>query len=205
MRTNTKSDLLLALENGSISQMIKSLYEYKNDLQNNGIFFSFSGPISQDLIVELGSTLKRKMKFEEANSATILKVFSMVVEQTQNIIRYSAERIPISGEGEGEQKTLSLGIIAVGYEKDRYFVLAGNLIENCHVERIRNNLDYIQTLDRNELKQYYKDQRKKDPEETSKGAGLGFIDMARKSSQALEYDFHKVDEDVSFFSLKTVI
>ncbi len=60
-------------------------------------------------------------------------------------------------------------------------------------------------MSKDELKEYYKAQRRKSPEEGSKGAGLGFIDMAKKASEPIEFDFKPIDEKVSFFSLKTVI
>ncbi len=182
--------------------MIKNLYALKEDFSKEGIFLSFSGPISQDLMVELGATLKQKMKLEEAGKSTVLRVFSMVVENAQNIIHYSAEKFSKEPEDEGE---LSLGIIAVGYENDRYFVLCGNMIENEKVERLRGKLEKLKTMDREELKQYYKEQRKKKPEEGSKGSGLGFIDMAKKSSKPIEFDFKKIDDKVSFFSVEIVI
>ena len=37
------------------------------------------------------------------------------------------------------------------------------------------------------------------------GAGLGFVDMARKSGQKLEYGFRDLDQDYAFFSLLTKI
>jgi hypothetical protein len=43
------------------------------------------------------------------------------------------------------------------------------------------------------------------PPEGSRGAGLGFIDMAKKASKPIEFDFRKLNENFSFFSMKTVI
>jgi len=37
------------------------------------------------------------------------------------------------------------------------------------------------------------------------GAGLGFIDIARKTGQKLVYSFLKIDEEKSFFVLTTTI
>jgi hypothetical protein len=37
------------------------------------------------------------------------------------------------------------------------------------------------------------------------GAGLGFIDIARKTGNPLEYHFEPIDEKNSFFLLKTSI
>jgi hypothetical protein len=184
--------------------MLYELYDFKKDLNKKGIFFCFSGPVSQDLLVEIGATLKQKMVLEETKDATAIRVFSMVVEMAQNIIHYSAEKCPKDGFS-GKNEELSIGILAVGYEDGHYFVLCGNMIRSDSVEKLREKLTRIQKMDKEELKKYYKEQRKKGPDDGSKGAGLGFIDMAKKASRPIEFDFRTVDENFSFFSTKTVI
>lgn len=171
--------------------MVNYLYALKKNFSKRGIFFSFSGPLSQDVMVEIGSTLKQKMKLEEASKTTVIRVFSMVVENAQNIIYYSAEE--------------SHGIITVGSEGDHYFVLSGNMVENEKVERLNKKLAALKTMDKTELKKYYKKKRKVGPDGESKGGGLGFIEMARKASQPIEYSFKKIDEKYSFFSVKIII
>jgi len=89
---------------------VNDLYSLKQDFNKRGIFLSFSGPVSQSLVVEIGATLKKKMKLEEASKSTVLRVFSAVVENAQNILHYSAEN--------------NFGIIAVGGHKNCYFVLS---------------------------------------------------------------------------------
>jgi len=186
--------------------MLQNLYDFKKDLNKRGIFFCFSGPVSQDLLVEIGATLKLKMTLEEAHNAIALRVFSMVVEQAQNIIHYSAEKCPKEIMPDSDkQDELSIGIIAVGYESEHYFVLCGNRVYNEEVERLTEKLCMLQKMDKEELKKLYKEQRKKGPDDKSKGAGLGFIDMAKKASRPIEFDFRKIDEKFSFFSTKTVI
>ncbi|HHC25482.1 MAG TPA: hypothetical protein ENK58_08760, partial [Desulfobacterales bacterium] len=121
--------------------MVKNLYALKKDFGKRGIFLSFSGPLSQELMVEIGATLKQKMKLEEASKSTVFRVFSMVVENAQNIIYYSAEE--------------SHGIIIVGYENKHYFVMSGNMVKNEKVERLRKKLTALQTMDKDELKKHY--------------------------------------------------
>ncbi|MEZ5671039.1 MAG: SiaB family protein kinase [Thiotrichaceae bacterium] len=181
--------------------MLERLYDFKLEHNKHGIFLCFSGHISQDLLVEIGDSLKLKMKREEVNSTTILKVFSMFIEQAQNILRYSADSVepPIS-----DQKTGG-GIMMVGHKQQHYYVICGNVIENCHVNRLSNILIELQNMNREELKQYYKERRKSDIPEDSKGAGLGFIELARKATHPIEFNFRPIDENFSFFSLKTEI
>ncbi len=184
--------------------MLGNLYEFKKELNTKGIFFCFSGPISQDILVEIGSTLKHKMKMEEASNSTVIRVFSLVVEKAQNIIHYSAEKIPDKEDSTNEDE-LSLGIIAVGYDNDGYYVLCGNMIKNANVERLRKRLLKIQKMNKDELKKYYREKRKKNVDEYSKGAGLGLIEMAKKASRPIEFNFRKINDTYSFFSSKTVI
>lgn len=181
---------------------MKDLLAFKNEMTDEGIMYCLSGPISNDLITVMGDALKRGMELSKIKSTTIFRVFAIVVEQAQNIIRYSDETIPDHMIGE---ESLRVGIILVGFEKNNFFVLSGNTIKTKKVTRLKEKLEIIQSMDKVQLKQYYKEQRKKGPDETSKGAGLGFIEMARKSSEKIQFDFKKTDESRSFFSMKTII
>lgn len=171
--------------------MMNDLYGLKKEFNEKGIFLTFSGPLSQELMVEIGRTLKQKMQMEEVSKTTVVRVFSMVIENAQNIIHYSAEE--------------SLGIITVGREGDHFLVSCGNMVENDKVEKLRARLTKLQKMDQKELKKYYKEKRKQGPDEGSKGGGLGFIEMARKASQPIAFYFKKIDEELSFFSVKVTI
>ncbi len=159
--------------------MVGKLYDFRQELGRQGIFFCFSGPVSQDLLVEFGDILKQKILHGESSNSVALRVFSMVVEQAQNIIHYSAEKCTKNNSTVEDQES-SIGIIAVGYEGDHYFVVSGNMIEEENVERLRKRLVKLQKMDRNELKKHYKQERKKGPAITSKGAGLGFYRHGKK-------------------------
>jgi hypothetical protein len=181
--------------------MLSNLYDLKAMLNKQGIFFCFGGPISQELMVGIGDTLRNKMELDDANSATIVKVFSMFVEQSQNIIHYSAERTP----PDSETPELSSGIIGVGCDDEYYYVSCGNMIHNEAIESLREQLTKLQVMNKKELKQYYKEKRRNEKPEDSKGAGLGFIELARKSVKPIEFEVQRIDDEFSFFSLKTTI
>lgn len=181
--------------------MLERLYDFKLEHNKHGIFLCFSGHISQDLLVEIGDSLRLKMQQEEVNSTTILKVFSMFIEQAQNILRYSADSIAYHIS---DQK-IGGGIMMVGYEQQHYYVICGNVIENQHIAKLNQYLVELQGMSKDELKQHYKERRKSDIPEDSKGAGLGFIELARKATHPIEFNFRPIDENFSFFSLKTQI
>ena len=53
-----------------------------------------------------------------------------------------------------------------------------------------------------ELRAAWKAQLKAGPDEFSKGAGIGFIEIARRASEPLDFDFSEVDDDHVFFALR---
>lgn len=178
---------------------VDEFFDYHEEITSNGIFLTFSGPLTYDFMVKLGDILKSKMSLFNVDKNLALKIFSLVIEQSQNIIFYSAEKLPLAKIDNG------VGTITVGFQDGHYFVFCGNPISNTKVEKLRNKLETIQKMDSEELKAYYKEQRRKERDEDSKGAGLGFIEIARKASQAIEFAFRRLDENNSFFTLKSVI
>ena len=177
---------------------IRSFY---HQLQNQGIIFSFSGPISQSLLEGIGQTLKQKMSLEETSTNVIRKVFSIFVELMQNIINYSAQRVT-SQEADQE---ISYGVLIVGKEEDQFYIISGNYIQEDQEAALQEKLAKIKSMDKEELKQYYKQQRRLQADDASKGAGLGFIEMARKATQPIEFDIARMENGYSFFVVKAVI
>lgn len=177
-------------------------FDYQETVNSNGIFLTFSGLFTQDFIIKLGDALRSKLSIFSVDRSLELKIFSLVVEQSQNIIFYSAEKsVLLTPQHEG----MGVGTITVGYKDNHFFVFCGNRIENQKVEKLRHKLTIIQKMNKEELKEYYKEQRRVTPDSDSRGAGLGFIEMSRKVSQTIEFDFFKLDEQHSYFSIKAVI
>ncbi|KJS86714.1 MAG: hypothetical protein JM58_06440 [Peptococcaceae bacterium BICA1-8] len=180
-----------------------SLYNLYKDLKAQKILLCYSGPIAQASIEGVGDTLRRNLEFEEAGNTTTLAVFSIFIEQAQNVLNYSAEKL---SKDEEDQKELRVGVVVIGYDDTGdYFVYCGNRVYNQDISKIRNSLEHLRNLNKDELKMLYKERRRMEREPGSKGAGLGLIEMARKSEVPLGYSFEKIDEVFSFFSIKVVV
>ena len=65
-------------------------------------------------------------------------------------------------------------------------------------------METIQPLNQDELKTLYRELRKSGKGKHEKGAGIGFIEIARRSS-SIEYEFSKIDENNHYFALKVII
>lgn len=178
------------------------LYNFYNNIKKEKIIFCYSGPISHITIEGIGSTLRLDLEMEDAGMSTSQKIFSVFIEQMQNILNYSEEKIINDSELE---KELRIGVLVIGQEDNNFYVYCGNKIYSKDEEKIQRKIDEISGLNQEELKALYKQRRKTEPQEGSKGAGLGLIEMARKSGVPLESSFKKIDEEFSFFSIKVSI
>ncbi|MGQ9370660.1 SiaB family protein kinase [Azospirillum sp. ST 5-10] len=174
---------------------------FKRELDSKGIIFSFSGYLSEGILFSLGEALREKMTLEDADGPTVRRVFSVFVEQMQNIIRYSAEKI-VGGGGGVE---LSAGMATIGMEKKTFFIVCGNTLRNADVPALRKRLDFLRDLDKDAIKAHYREQLREAPDEGSRGATIGLIEIVRRASEPIEYDFTELDDEKSFFCLKVRI
>ncbi|SCA54765.1 conserved hypothetical protein [Candidatus Terasakiella magnetica] len=183
--------------------LANEMYEFRNLLAEKGIIFCYSGYMTEDVLSGIGQAIRMKLELEEADKKVARSVFSLFVEQVQNVIRYSAEKEEfMSGD---VQKELRFGVLSVGYADGSFFVSCSNLIEDKDVRRLGNNLKHIQELDAPGLKKLYKETLRGDTPDGSKGAGVGFIDIARRAQKGFEFDFMPVDNDRSYFSIKAYV
>lgn len=179
------------------------LFELRNTLARSSVMFAYSGYMTEQVRLAIGETLKQKLSMEDANVQTVRSVFAVFVEQMQNIIRYSAERVPEDHSDDVED--LSYGILTIGKEDNDYVLLSGNVILREHIDRVSKRLKEVQGLDHVQLKRLYKTKLKEGPDEFSQGAGIGFVEIARRASRPIEFDFADVDQNRSFFALKAYI
>jgi hypothetical protein len=180
------------------------LYDIWRKYEQPDILFCLNGPISQDLLVEICDTVAHKLRLDNTDNTTMMKIHATIVELSQNIIRYSAEKVT-DPRGKTERSELGLGIIAVGCHNNRYIVTSGNLIENIKIPPLERLLNKVHAMSPKEIQKFFLDQRKNSPPSGSGGAGLGIIEVSRKAGEPLCYEFRPVDKKFSFFCIKVVI
>jgi len=182
--------------------LAKKLYDFRTELEKEGIVFCYSGFLTEGVLSGMGNSIKQMLVNEGTDRKVTRSLFAIFVEQAQNVIRYSAEAAVAEEDAALE---LRYGVITMGKTNDKYFVSCGNLIKQADVSDIGDALSHIQTLDRTGLKDLHKKILKGETPEGSKGAGVGFVEIARSAREGFEFDFEKVDEDHSYFCLKAFL
>jgi hypothetical protein len=122
-----------------------------------------------------------------------------MVECLQNISKHAENRNNIVTSKDGR------GIFMISKDKSEYNVTTGNVVDNDKVVILRDILESINKLDKEGLKKLYKQQMREGRLSERGGAGLGFIDIARKTGQKLIYSFLTINEEKSFFVLTSTI
>lgn len=171
--------------------------------RRQGVILSFGGDISENVLFSLGEVLKLRMSQGETDASVAKRVFAIFVEQAQNVIRYSADKVPQTPAKPGG--LVSAGVIVVGSEAERFFVVCGNELPSGDVPSLRARLDHLSGLTGDELKAFYREKLRQPPDEGSLGGSIGLIEIARRSSAPVEYDFQDLGQERSFFCLKAYI
>lgn len=180
----------------------EKLYSIVKEMNHNGVITSFNGSFTQEIIEEIAECIKRYIEQDNCENKGY-EVLSIYIEQSQNIKNYFYKKINIDNEKEFFKLAFE-SIIVIGKEEDDYYICSGNIINNDDVKSLEENINYINSLDKKQLKAYYKEKLRTGTN-NDLGAGIGLIDMARKSNKPLTYLFIERDEKYSFFILKVNI
>lgn len=191
--------------NGMRAMELNEFKAFSGYVHDKGVIFYYGGYFSQGIIASVADALRRRLEARERRPATTRRVFSSFIEMAQNILHYSV------GGNEGRSSPadgLRYGVVAVGYNDDKYVVLCGNRVSNALVPVLREKLDPICRMTAAEIKEAYRHQLRSEAAATSNGAGLGLLTLARDVTEPIQYALvGRPDESESckFFYLRATI
>ena len=182
-----------------VKGFLEFVYEFYKSMKAHEITLVYEGEITHQITKAFTSLTESNMAKEDEPGTVKRKVFHVMVECLQNISKhaddFTANDYLFSGRG----------IFLVSKGDDEYSVTTGNAVDNDRIESLTEMLDTINKLDKEELKTLYKKQMKEGRLSDKGGAGLGFIDIKRKTGKELEYHFLPISDDTSFFLLTSTI
>lgn len=159
----------------------QSTFQIYVDSQQDQIAFSYRGPFHESLterIVDISeNTLVDQMGLRKINR----KVSFLLVECFQNIIKHG-EKLNLE-----EQLIRDEGMFSFRNTGDSYMINSVNLVKSDEVEELKSQVDTINSKSKEELKEMFRKQLQENEISEKGGAGLGLIEIARKSGNKLEY------------------
>jgi len=187
--------------------MMVDIYDFYDKMERNNIMLSFKGDITSELLTSILQIMESKLDTMQEEPKIKKKVYNVLVECLQNLYHHMDE-IPRSLNGNAssvEGEIIRSAIFMIGKLDNQYNIITGNYILTQNVNGLKNRLDEINKLTKEELKDYYKAVLNNGEMSDKGGGGLGMIDIARKTGQKLNYHFMPVDDVYSFFSLNIKI
>ena len=171
------------------------IYDLHRTMMSQNLILVYQGDFTQESTKYILAMAERNLDSSGEESSIKRKVFNVMVEALQNIVKHSDELV------DGQIRSHA-AIFIIGKEKNRYSIMSGNPIRKSNIDRLKQALEHINGLDKDGLKELYKEIIKNTTISEKGGAGLGFVDMARKSGDKIEYSFPELNAEYSFFCLK---
>jgi phosphate uptake regulator len=183
---------------GESKGFINYIYDRYSHLKIKDISLVFEGQITHQVMKALTGLVEEQLD-EVEDDMVLRRVYHVMVESLQNINRH-AEAYEYKGH-----PYPGMGLVLVAKNKERFQVTTGNIVENGHVEEISEFLGKLNNMDQDALDDLYKMQMRDGIMSPKGGAGLGFIDIRRKTGNPLDYSFVKIDQETAFFIFTSTI
>lgn len=176
------------------------LYTLYQNMVRDDIILSFKGDITQDLLTSVYQIMESHLDTSQEEPRRKKKLYHILVECLQNVYHHM-ETLKSDNTGPGDEETNSAIFMIARGEASGYRILTGNHIRSTNVEDLRTKIDKINAMSAEDLRAYYREQLSATELSDKGGAGLGMIDIARKSGHRIDYSFTTVNDTFSFFSL----
>ncbi len=159
------------------------------------IIVSHIGELSQDKVNTISSIVETQMEHLGVSKSAIKKIFNIVIETLQNICLH----------GEKDNNGYQMTYFIIGKSNNDYTVFSGNIITNKAAENLNKRLNTIKSLNDSDLKKRYLDVLSNGELSVKGGAGLGFLTIALKSQNNIDFDFDTLNKEYSLFSLQSKV
>jgi uncharacterized protein DUF6272 len=176
---------------------LKLAYQLVKDMQEDNFEYSYRGIFTKTITNKILSLAETKLENSDDTKKIRKRIYFILVECLQNITKHQ--------DKDTSGNPLDPGLFTLQKKKGRYYITTGNIIENENVEKLKGQLEKVNSLDKDELKAFYTEMMITGQISDKGGAGLGLIAMARKSGNKLLYDFRKHNDNKTYFYLRTEI
>jgi len=176
---------------------IKSVLSLHDEMASNGFSLVYEGEFSHEVMKMFTTMAERDMDKTKEEKSVKRKVFHVMVECLQNMTKHSDDY-------DSEDK-IGNGLFIVGKKDGVWNVITANKILRSRIDDLKDSIEYINSLSKDELNALYKKQIREGSISEKGGAGLGLIDIARKTGMKLDYQFLPLEDSENYFFLLKVL
>lgn len=174
---------------------------YFDELSKGDVVIAYKGSITSDLINDVLEAVEKKLDEANEEGKTRKKLYNVLVESLQNLYHHIEE----THEGIEEDLDPKFGVLVIARENSEYKVITGNFVNSSKIKYLKEKIDKINSLNKDELKDMYKFILNHQKLSAKGGGGLGLVDIARKTGSKLVYSFYNYNDNYYFFNLEIKI
>jgi len=176
---------------------MRSVLMLSDELMHNGIAVVYIGKFTHQITKLFTAMYEDEMAKNSVERNVKKRVYHSMVEVLQNMQKHSSEFV--------SEYSLVNGLFMIGHQDETYYIITANKVSKHDMMHLTQAIETVNAATREELKQMYKNQLRNGTISQKGGAGLGLIDLARKTGEKLDYLFLPIDKINDYFVLKVEI
>ncbi|MFC2176461.1 SiaB family protein kinase [Bacteroidota bacterium] len=166
-------------------------YDIDRMMADHELLLAYRDRITEETVHQLLSITEMKLAQSGEEKKLRKRVFNVLVECLQNVVNHSDKK------EDGEQPS----ILLIGRHSGEFFIITGNKILNSKVEALKERLKEINSWDPSNMREIYSTKLGKSEYSAKGGAGLGLMDIYKRSGRKIKYSIQQINSEVSFLSL----
>jgi len=159
-------------------------------MMKDDLMFIYRGIVTNENSEALLLLLEKDMEQSAFGILGRKRLFMFVLESLQNVSRHSSK-----------QKHGEMSLVIYSKRDTGYTVTTANVIHAKDAPGLKEQLDLLNSLDADGIRDLYRRKLSNADFSAKGGAGLGLIEMAKKTGNKLDYDFISLDVDHLYFVL----
>jgi hypothetical protein len=166
----------------------------RDKMREERLMLVYRGDVTNENYVPLLMLLEKEMENSEFGFVGRKRLFMFVLESLQNVSRYS-----------DQEHHADMSLVVYSKTDNGYTVTTANALPSSRISSFKSKLDEINNLQPEEIRNVYRQMLSGAEFNDKGGAGLGLIEMAKKTGNKLDYDFVPLDEEYSYFILSKTV
>jgi hypothetical protein len=158
------------------------------------LMFVYRGVVTSENSVPLLMLLEKEMENSEFGFIGRKRLFMFVLESLQNVSRHS-----------DHTQYPDMSLVVYSKTDSGYTVTTANVLRTSSMKDLKKRLDQINHLQADEIRNAYRQMLGTTQFSDKGGAGLGLLEMAKKTGNKLDYDFIPIDDEYSYFILSKTV
>lgn len=166
----------------------------RDKMTTERLLFVYRGVVTNENSAPLLMLLEKEMESSDFSFVGRKRLFMFVLESLQNVSRHS-----------NISEHAGMSMVVYSKTDTGYTVTTGNAISNDSIADLKSKLEEINSIDAKEIRNVYRQMLSTSELSKKGGAGLGLIEMAKKTGNKLDFDFITLNDRFSYFVLSKTV